>query len=172
MEEQQILDNELKEVNVSKGILRWHWHFKHAISIIGLYILIVFCLECIIPYLPKILGDLLDSITKFLIIFGTCFITCYVCRVGYKWSWIASLVGGISLFLICFILTMNDLTYWTSVFSTQLQAWTSLSQNRIEDILEVLTVGIVYSFSIVILIEIIVLVSSLLVMLYRLIKKE
>lgn len=172
MEEQQILDNELKEVNVSKGVLRWQWHFKHAGIIIGLYLLIVFCLECIIPYLPKVLGDLLGFAIRFLIIFGTCFITGYVCRVGYKWSWIASFIGGGSLFLVVFILTMNNLDYWVNLFATRLQVWTSLSRDWLESILEVLVVGIIYSFYIVILIEIMILVSSLLAMLYRLIKKD
>jgi hypothetical protein len=172
MEEHQILDSELKEISVSKGILRWQWHSKHAGLIIGLYIFIVFCIEGLIPFLPKILGDLLGFATRFLIIFGTCFITGYICRVGYKWSWLASLVGGGTLFLVCFALIMNDIKYWINTFSTRLQPWVPFSKNQLDDILEILVVGIVYSFYIVLIIEVLVLLNSLFTTLYRLIKKE
>lgn len=172
MEEQQILDNELKKENVSKGVHRWQWHFKHAIMIIGLYLFVVFCLECIIPYLPKILGDLLDILIRFLIIFGTFFITGYVCRFGYRWSWVATLTGGSILFLICFVFTMNNRKYWIDLFTTRLQDWTYFSSEQLENILEVVTVGIVYSIYIVITIEIIMLLVDLCSLLYRLIKKN
>jgi hypothetical protein len=172
MQEDQILDSALKEFSVSKGTLRWQWHFKHAVMVIGLYIFIVLCLECVIPYLPQILGDLLGFGVRFLVIFGTCFITCYVCRVGYKWSWLLTLVGGISLFLVCFIVIMNDIKYWINAFSIRLQAWSPFPEDQLEDMLEVFVVGAVYSFYIVIIIEILILLGGLFSTLYRLVKKE
>ena len=172
MEDHQILDNELKEFNISKGMLRWQWHLKHTVMIISLYIFIVFCLECVIPYLPKVLGDLLGFAVRFLVIFGTCFITGYVCRVGYKWSWLATLIGGGSLFLFSFMFIMNDIKYWINAFSVRLQAWFSFPEDQLEDILEVFVVGVVYSFYTVITVEVLVLVVGFLTTLYRLVKKE
>lgn len=172
MEELQVLDNEFKKASIPKVLLRWQWHLKHAGIVIGLHLIMAYCLAYILPYLPSVLSDLLSFLFMFLIIFGTCFITGYVCRVGYQWNWGLVLLAAGFIFLSCFIYTMSTLDYWLEFCSPKLQAWTSMSDREIKNFLDIFLVGLIYSCVVIVVIEILTFVAIVLVTLYRLVKKE
>lgn len=172
MDEHQILDNELKEVSISSGLLRWQWHLKHAGVIIGLYLIIALAVNYVFPYLPKIINDGLSFLSLIVMIFGTFIITLYVCRIGYQWSWSVTLTLGSIIFFGCFVYTMNNLDDWMETFSYKIQPWTPLSLHELEKILEIAVVGIVYSFWTIITIEIVVLLGSFIRTIYQFIKKK
>lgn len=172
MEEQQILDNEFKKASLPQILIRWQWHLKHASSIISLYLIVVFCLQCISPYLPQVLSELLSLVLAISIMFGTYFITGYVCRIGYQWSWPIVFSGASFIFFSCFIYSMTTLDHWIEVCSPKLKMWTDLSDKQLKQILEILLVAFIYSSVAVILIEVFAFLTGLIRALYRLIKKE
>lgn len=170
MEEQQILDNEFKKASIPKTLLRWQWHVKHAGVVIGLYLIIAFSLLYILPSLPSVISDLLSFFFMAIIIFGTCFITAYVCRVGYQWNWGLVLVAAGLIFLSAFIYSMSTLDYWVALCSPKLQRWTAMPDPHIKKFLDIFLVGVIYSCAVVVLIEVLTFLAGLFGMLYRLVK--
>lgn len=170
MEEQQILDYEFKKASIPKTLLRWQWHVKHASIVIGLYLIIAFSLLYLLPSLPSVISDLLSFFFMAAIILGTCFITGYVCRVGYQWNWGLVLVAAGLIFLSAFLYSMSTLDYWVAVCSPKLQRWTAMPDPHIKKLLDVLLVGVIYSCAVVILIEVLTFFAGLFGILYRLIK--
>lgn len=172
MESPEILDSALKEITVHKGISRWSWHFKHAAAVIGLHLLVVFILNVILPYLPKVFSDLLSIPLGVLVMIGSYFITGYVSKFGYQWNVGLVFIGTSFIFFSSFIYAMINLDYWMDVCSPKLRIWTSMSDRTIKKVLEILLVGVIYSCVAIPLAEISILLTGFGKALYRFVKKE
>lgn len=171
MENDQILDSGLKEITIPRGDYRWKWHLKHTGLILLLYLIVLFLLECILPYLPRVISGLLNPFLGIVLILGSYFITGYVSRTGYKWSWGAVLAGASFIFFSSFIYAMVSLDHWTEICAPKLRIWTSMSDRTVKKVLEILLVGVIYSCVSIVLVEMCLLLTGLVKVFYRLVKK-
>lgn len=159
MEEHEILDLKSPQKHLPSWLVRWQWHFIHAGIIIGLHFFVAFCLTSILPIFPRVIADMISFLLLIIIIFGTCGISIYICKKGYRWSWLTALILGAFVFFCCFVYTMSNLDYWVDIFTNKLQDWTAFSDKKLKNILEIVVVGIVYSFWAIISFEILVLLG-------------
>lgn len=145
----EILDDNTQKSFVPTLPRRIAWYIKHAAMVIALHIIVLVIVLFVLPNIPKVIEEYVSMATLAIMMLGMYGITLYTYVKGFEWNIVAGLIGGSFSFFFCFVYTMTYLENLQLYYQQHFASWFPLPASMEKDALDLLIVGIAYSFLVI-----------------------